>query len=164
VLDTVILKRFEEPDEVREMMKRRFEIVHLRRRALLAAAALVAAACSHSASGASVSTPGEFLDWLAHNPSRFGVAAYEVGSPANGVYHNADRRFPLASTRKVLILGAYAKAVQDGKLHPSERVAISAVERWYWPGTDGGAHQEALQDLQARGRIDAGVTSLDDVA
>lgn len=55
---------------------------------------------------------------------------------------NGDRRFPLASTRKVLILGALTQT-EDSLATEIQR---SAVDRFYAPGTDGGAHLNAELD------------------
>ena len=66
---------------------------------------------------------------------------------------NDDRAFGVASVHKVLILSAYARAVVAGRLDPAERVAVADIERWYWPGTDGGAHPAALEDWHDRGVI-----------
>jgi beta-lactamase class A len=62
-----------------------------------------------------------------------------------------DGRFPLASVRKVVTLGGYAAAVESGVCDPGEPVALADVERWYWPGTDGGAHQRARDWWVERG-------------
>jgi D-alanyl-D-alanine carboxypeptidase len=84
------------------------------------------------------------------------------------VFHRGDEVFPLASVRKVLVLGAYADAVAEGTLAPTEEIPLAEVERWYWPGIDGNAHRDALDDLRKNGRLfeRAGVTTLrlDDVA
>jgi hypothetical protein len=49
-----------------------------------------------------------------------------------------------------MILAAYAKAVARGKVDPAEEVSLGALERWYWPGTDGAAHLNAIQDWKDR--------------
>ncbi|WP_431970150.1 serine hydrolase [Nocardia sp. bgisy134] len=44
-------------------------------------------------------------------------------------------------------LAAYARAVATGALDPQERIAVTDWERWYLPGTDGGAHDTARTRL-----------------
>ena len=61
--------------------------------------------------------------------------------------HDADTDHPLASAVKVVHLGAYARAVADGTLDPDERIPVAEWQRWYAPGTDGGAHIAALNRL-----------------
>ncbi|OZC74379.1 serine hydrolase [Rhodococcoides fascians] len=63
------------------------------------------------------------------------------------VEHRAEEQQPLASAVKVVHLGAYARAVAAGELDPDEQVPLLDWERWYVPGTDGGAHPAALERL-----------------
>lgn len=63
------------------------------------------------------------------------------------LFHNADEPMPLASTIKIVVLAAYAREVTAGRLDPDEKVALGDWERFYLPGTDGGAHPRALADL-----------------
>jgi len=94
------------------------------------------------------------IEWIASNPMNVGLVVLSADSPdAPLVSLNALLAFPLASTKKVLILGAYATAVAAGRLDPDRPVTLSALERWYWPGTDGGSHPRAVSDWAARGRI-----------
>ena len=87
---------------------------------------------------ADVRTPDALLHWMARHPENAGLAVLpERGSQS--LRFQADRRAPLASTRKVLIAGALAESGPD----LSTRIARSAVERFYVPGTDGGAHEAA---------------------
>jgi D-alanyl-D-alanine carboxypeptidase len=52
-------------------------------------------------------------------------------------------RYPLASVRKVVTLGGYALAVACEAWDPAEPVALRDIDRWFWPDTDGGAHERA---------------------
>ena len=63
------------------------------------------------------------------------------------VEHRADQEQVLASAIKVVHLAAYAQAVANGSIDPNEQVSLSDWERWYVPGTDGGAHPNALTRL-----------------
>jgi hypothetical protein len=100
-------------------------------------------------------TPEEFLGWLQRRPADVGLAIVSPTDPSTDVFHQADEIFPLASARKILVLGAYADAVAAGVLDPDQKVPYADVERWYWRGTDGDAHPAAAADLEARGVIDA---------
>lgn len=117
------------------------------------AAALALAACASAATGSptpagassaaasAVGTPDGLLTWISRHPSNAAVAVLpERGAAA--ISFGADRRHPLASTRKVLIAGALTAS--GAQL--SQRVPRSAVERFYVPGTDGGAHERARLD------------------
>jgi hypothetical protein len=74
------------------------------------------------------------------------------------VAHRADQPQPLASAVKVLHLLAYARAVAAGRARPDEPVRVADWDRWYLPGTDGGAHPNALARL---GVASGGVATLD---
>ena len=139
----------------------------MRRAAVVACALALAlpAGAGAAAPGARAASPGAgpaaLLDWVAAHPRRAGVAVYAGDAP---LLLSADRRFPLGSVRKVLVLGAYARAAGAGRLDPAERVRIDAVERYYWPDTDGGAHPAALADWGERGVVRDATVPLDEVA
>ncbi|MFF0488530.1 serine hydrolase [Nocardia sp. NPDC004068] len=69
----------------------------------------------------------------------------------DGQGHTVERRAadqqPLASAVKVVPLAAYARAVAAGTLDPNERISVSEWERWWFPGTDGSAHEHARARL-----------------
>ncbi|WP_353853981.1 serine hydrolase [Bacillus sp. Bos-x628] len=58
---------------------------------------------------------------------------------------NADRKTPLASTVKLLVLFHFVKAVSKGDLNLDEMVELSELERFYIDRTDGGAHKYWLE-------------------
>lgn len=91
--------------------------------------------------------------YMMANPSHVGLAAYEVGREADGLYLNADNPVPLASVVKVIHLVAYANAVQLGELDPSAVVPLSELERYYLPNSDLGSHPRAIATLVEEGRV-----------
>ncbi|MFW6070069.1 MAG: serine hydrolase [bacterium] len=100
--------------------------------------------------------PEEIQPALAHlfqNPEQVGLAAYEVGREAEGVYLNADVPLPLASVVKVIHLVAYAQAVQNGVLDEAAPVPLEEMERYYLPGSDLGAHADGLNTLREEERV-----------
>src|SRR5690606_23255172 len=70
-------------------------------------------------------------------------------APDAGVYHNADERCPLASALKVAILAAYAEHVAAGDAALDETYPLDAVNAYYLPNTDGGAHLSFLEEIAA---------------
>ncbi len=100
---------------------------------------------------ADTSTPEGFRGWLAEHPD-------DVSLVLDGFEHRADDARPVASARKVVHLAAWAAAVEDGRLTAEQTVRVGDWERWYLPGTDGGAHVAALQRL---GIADDGVRAVD---
>lgn len=110
------------------------------------------------------------------NPTTTAVVAYtldESGQPVldgSEVFYNADTPLVLASTMKTVILAAYEEAVERGELDPNELVAIAALEAYYLPQTDGGAHIAGLASLGLAADSDgfacnqAATISLDEIA
>ncbi|MGW0182434.1 serine hydrolase [Nocardia sp. NPDC003345] len=83
------------------------------------------------------------------------ISVYVDDGRGQVVQRRAGEPQPTASANKVVPLAAYARAVADGELDPRERVPVSEWERWYLPGTDGGAHE------QARARLGGEAVTLD---
>lgn len=61
---------------------------------------------------------------------------------------NADRPLPLASTVKWLVAIAFAEQVAAGKLSLDRQIPITALERYYLPKVDGGAHSAWMEQLE----------------
>lgn len=92
-----------------------------------------------------VTTPEGWLGYLAANPD---TTSYLIDDGrGTRIGHDADTDQPLASAVKVVHLAAYARAVAAGTMDPNEEVAVEDWERWYLPGTDGGAHEAAVARL-----------------
>lgn len=91
----------------------------------------------------------ETLDYLKAHSGHFSLVSYtasDEGSTSD-IEHLPDRASPLASTKKVVVLAAYAKEVSEGSLDPDEEIPVSEWERYYIPNADGGAHPAAMEDL-----------------
>ena len=95
------------------------------------------------------------------------------GSPdpaRSALVWNPVQPMPLASSRKIVVLAAYARAVAAGKLSAEAPVKLSEWEAFYLPGTDGGAHAGSLKalnipaDAQGRALDGSRTVPLDTVA
>ena len=93
------------------------------------------------------------LERILSAPSTVGLAAFQIGREEEGVYLNADAPMPLASVVKIVNLVAYANAVAEGELDPTEWIPLEEIERFYLRGMDLGAHRRALQELDERGLV-----------
>lgn len=123
------------------------------RRADIAAIWDVIALTSEQSYTDPLATPDEVLTYLQRYSDTVGFMAYSVNSdgspmPESIIAHNANQSFVLASTIKIVILGAYAREVEAGRLNPNDPVTLAEWERFYLPNTDGGAHPAALDALQ----------------
>lgn len=86
-------------------------------------------------------------------PETVGLVAYQLGQPEAGVYLNASTPMPLASVVKLITLVAYAEAVATGELDPLQAIRLNDLDRFYLPRFDLGAHQRAVNELRAAGRV-----------
>ena len=109
----------------------------------------------------SVATLVDFID---ANRPHVSLVAYRSDDPDAAILLNPDVPRSLASTIKILVLAGYAEAVDQGRWSPHERVPLTDVEAFLLPGTDGGAHDHAVEEYRERGWLDAsGNVALRDV-
>jgi D-alanyl-D-alanine carboxypeptidase len=114
---------------------------------------------------ASPRTAADILAYLQAHPEQFSLASYAVEAPQAGIFCQADKLMPLASSAKLLVLYAYAARVASGEFKPEERLPLATLEMCWLVGTDGGAHAAAIKELRDHGAIAADETiSLHDVA
>lgn len=93
----------------------------------------------HSSLPAQEKTAGAtFLEFLQQHPGDASLQIFR--NDQSLVSYHADRIMPLASTVKILIAIEYAKQVASGKQNPEELIPETLLDRFYVPGTDGGAH------------------------
>ena len=95
----------------------------------------------------------DVLSYLSDNPTSVGLVAYSVdveGDPdlsESHIFHNADEPLPLASTAKIVVLAAYARAVAAGEIDSAETVPIAEWDQYHIPNANGGAHIASLNEL-----------------
>jgi hypothetical protein len=118
---------------------------------LLAGVLGAPAGCSNGTSDEVVATEAAALiEWIAAHPDQASVLVTGGTDPSDELAWRAEAERPLASTFKVVVLAAYAREVASGRLDPEERVPRAALERWYFAGTDGGAHEGAMAAMSVR--------------
>lgn len=122
------------------------------------------------------SRKSELFETILSNPATTAMAAYTIDAQGNlledgsSVFYNADTPLVLASTMKVAVLAAYESAVVNGELDPHQRVAVTDLEKYYLPKTDGNAHINGLTSIGIKTdelgfAIDQNaIISLDDIA
>ena len=94
--------------------------------------------------GVELETPEDLVKYLEAHPDRYALAAWDVGAEDAGLFHDADRSWPLASTVKIIPLALASEELAAGRWDPN--TPTPEVERFYLPGTDGNAHPEASRD------------------
>ena len=90
------------------------------------------------------------IEYLYTNPNDVSVVVFQVDYEGIGYYHNADSPMPLASVNKIVTLVAWAKAVEAGEFDPNQIVSREELNRWYLPGSDLGAHRDALEEFEGQ--------------
>jgi len=87
------------------------------------------------------------LDYIAENRDDVAVLCYTAGESNPAFALNAQEPFPLASTYKLVVLAEMARQIDAGMIDPDEEIPLEAVNAYWLPGTDGGAHQAWLDTL-----------------
>lgn len=77
---------------------------------------------------------------------------------------NADKMMPLASTMKIMVAIEFSKQAAFKVFDPDAMVALPDLEKYYIPGTDGGAHLNWINAMKQENKIDHDSVSLLDVA
>ncbi len=115
-------------------------------------------------------------DFIIAHPEETAVVTYTFDENGNlvedgsALFHNADQPLVVASVMKTAVLATYAEMVVNGELDPHEAVPVAAWERFYLPGSDGGAHIAGLRRVGLAAdelgfAVDqTAVVSLDDLA
>ena len=78
------------------------------------------------------------LNFIAANKSR--SAFYLTKNDTLVAKQNENKLMPLASTVKILVAVEFAKQAANNIINENSYVAVSELEKYYLPGTDGGAH------------------------
>lgn len=61
---------------------------------------------------------------------------------------NTDLAMPLASVVKIIIAIEFASQAEEGDIDPAEMAAMEEVDKYYFPNTDGGAHDAWKSTLE----------------
>jgi len=93
-----------------------------------------------------VDTPQAWIGYVAAHHDDVALALDD--GRGTRVVLRPDEQQPLASAAKVVHLAAYAQAVAEGSVRADDQVQLGDWERWYLPGSDGGAHPRALARLE----------------
>ncbi|SDK01390.1 D-alanyl-D-alanine carboxypeptidase [Jeotgalicoccus aerolatus] len=80
------------------------------------------------------------------------------------ITYQSDVVRPLASTVKILIAVEYAMQVDEGILNKDNYVSLDKINKFYYEGTDGNAHESWLKAMQDEGKIVNNEIILHDVA
>lgn len=91
------------------------------------------------------------IEFISEHPDKVSLTIVKDGKIE--VDLTGTRPMPLASTVKLVIAYEYAVQAASGEIDPDENVRLDALDRYYIPNTDGGAHPAWLKAME-----DAGLT------
>lgn len=94
--------------------------------------------------------PGEkkIRDFIAAHPEQ--VALLWIRNGDTLAAWQTEQKKPLASVMKIMVAIGYAQQAAEGQLDPDERISLEALENFYVPKTDGGAHAAWLKSLEGK--------------
>ncbi|MCB9046376.1 MAG: serine hydrolase [Chitinophagales bacterium] len=105
----------------------------------------------------------EFVaDFIRKNPERSSIYYVQNGKVLADI--NSGRRSPLASTVKIIVAIEYATQVAEGKIFPAKLVDTAELNKYYLPGTDGGAQEQWLFLMDKKRQFKNGKVTLEEVA
>jgi D-alanyl-D-alanine carboxypeptidase len=113
------------------------------------------------------------LEFAKEQPEDIAIIGLKLeadGTTSMTLSWNAQQPMPLASSRKIVVLAAYARAINSNILEPNTPVKLSEWEAYYLPGLDDGAHLSSLDalkiptDLHGRAKNQNATVPLDTLA
>src|SRR5699024_10969940 len=88
----------------------------------------------------------DILDFIVKHPEK--AAFYFIKNNEVLAEQSADKVMPLASTVKIIIAMEYARQAANGIVDKNRLIALTDMEVYYVPGTDGGAHESWLNSIK----------------
>lgn len=107
-------------------------------------------------------TEFDVLRFMSENPNQASLHFIQNGDTILG--YQSNRKMPLASVLKIIIVVEFARQVSENELDPDTRIPLAELDRYYIPRSDGNAHPEWLQDAGNRNAIVNNGVSLKEVA
>lgn len=80
----------------------------------------------------------DLLNYFKEHKDKLSITLKENGQDT--VILNSEKRFPLASTLKIIIAFNFVKSVTNNKISITDTVELNELEKFYILNTDGGAH------------------------
>ncbi|MEN0061991.1 MAG: serine hydrolase [Myxococcota bacterium] len=101
---------------------------------------------------AEIGDADKVLGYLEAHPDTFSLVAYavdEAGQPMADtlIEYAPDKPLVLASTMKIVVLSALARAIDEGAIDADAPIGLADWDRYYLRGLDGGAHPKAYDLL-----------------
>ena len=105
-----------------------------------------------------IRSPDDLLAYIAQHPDQVSLTAYDLNTPADGVYYQPDAPRALTRIPILQLLADYAEGVAEGTVDPTRRVPVSALGVYALPGVNQSSHEQMVEQWRTSGRIDAAET------
>ena len=89
----------------------------------------------------------DLLNYFEKNKDKLSITLKEDGQDT--VALNSEKKFPLASTLKIIIAFNFVKSVTDNKISITDNVELNKIDKFYIPNTDGGSHPNWKESLKS---------------
>ncbi len=93
----------------------------------------------------------EIIKFIKDNPKKASIVLIENGKEV--LNYNSNQLMPLASAAKTMIAIEFSNQVAAKKFKANQNIAISELNKYYIPFTDGGAHIQWLKSLKRKKEI-----------
>lgn len=107
-------------------------------------------------------TEHDVLRYIQNNPDK--ASLYMLKNGVERISYHSEVRRPLASTAKLIVAVEFARQLVEQSLDGDELVPVEQLQRFYIPGSDGGAHEKWVQSVKSRNGIIAGKVPLLEIA
>ncbi|MFD2285532.1 D-alanyl-D-alanine carboxypeptidase [Pedobacter petrophilus] len=97
---------------------------------------------------ASAQSLDDVIKFIKDNPKKASIVLIENGKET--LHFSGNQIMPLASAAKTIIAVEFSNQAAAKKLNPDQNIAISELNKYYIPFTDGGAHTEWLKSLKKK--------------
>jgi D-alanyl-D-alanine carboxypeptidase len=101
-------------------------------------------------------------DFIKNNPDRSSFTL--IRNDSIKAQLRQDKKFPLASTLKIIVAIEFSKQVASGNINPTELIDIADLDLYYLPKTDGDAHPDWKKNAIERNELKNNQVSLQEVA
>jgi D-alanyl-D-alanine carboxypeptidase len=101
-------------------------------------------------------------EFIKNNPERSSFVL--LRNDSTKVQLRQDKKFPLASTLKIMVAIEFSKQVASGRINPVELIDVANLDLYYLPNTDGNAHPNWKTSATTRNEIVNNRVSLQEVA
>lgn len=108
-----------------------------------------------------VQTADGLIAFLASHPDKVSVVSYEPQRRDEGLFYRAEEKRVMGASGNLILMTAYQRHVEQGRLTPDSLVAFSDIASYDLPGVEGYRIDRARNMAEERDWLDDGRIALD---